>query len=242
MKELRLNEAWTRLDEVCLKLWKEDRQSAAGLQALVEEFRADVDRAEKTVASLREGMAQMRVTVEGEVQSEAEARIATLRRELEDAGHKKLADLEDRHLRAEAELNSQHAERLQAFLKELEEKERRLEAGWLERRRELEADYQSRLAEQAQAQQDRIAELRGEALRKEGSLSAAQEALAKELEAKEARLAEQEAQYQAREEELERYRRDLEADWQVKRQELDEIKKKLQEEVVSVVQQYKKGA
>ncbi|MBI5243721.1 MAG: hypothetical protein HY922_08575 [Elusimicrobia bacterium] len=310
-KALHLNQVWTKLDELCVKLWKEDRPSAVGLQVLVEEFRAEVDRAEKTLAAFKELLSIQRRAVEREIHADFEARLAALSQELEDAKRNvriaeeslarerkrtetlekdniesradfqgrlalmhqdfelaqaralglerkaaafeksleakdaEVAALKEAHAKTESDRSVRHIEKLHAYLKELEEKARCMEDGWTEHRRKLEAERQAwalearkSYEEQAQALSDRVSALHKETLQRENTLTSAQEALGKELEAKEARLLAQEGELQRQAQELDKYRQDLDIEWQAKRWELDEIKRKLQEEVRNVIREY----
>ena len=133
-----LNEVWSKLDGICNKLWKEDSQCAVGLQALVEEFRTEVDRAEKAIESLRSSLGLQRKTVEQEVYAVYEARVAALCAQLADARRTvqnlgesltrergkngelqkafdargaEIAELNENHLKVETERNLQYAEK-----------------------------------------------------------------------------------------------------------------------------------
>jgi len=173
----RLNEVWSRLDGICNKLWREDRQCAVGLQALVEEFRAEVDRAEKTVESLRSSLAIQRKTVEQEVCGAFEGRVAALCEQLADlrraaqnmeealarergrnaelrkavdAKAAEIAELNESHLKAEAERHLQYAEKARLLRGEVKEMELRLETEWEKRRQQLDAECAARLAQARQ--------------------------------------------------------------------------------------------
>jgi len=177
--ELRLNEVWTRLDRLCADLWREDRRCAVGLQALVEEFRAEVDRAEKTVESLRLSLAVQKKTIEVEVYAVYEARVCALNEQLADirrsaqgiedsltrergknselqkaleARDAEIAALNESHLKTEADRNLQVAEKARALRSELKEKELRLEAEWERRRHLLETECEARLAQSQKTQ------------------------------------------------------------------------------------------
>ena len=173
----RLNEVWSKLDGICNKLWKEDSQCAVGLQALVEEFRTEVDRAEKAIESLRSSLGLQRKTVEQEVYAVYEARVAALCAQLADARRTvqnlgesltrergknaelqkafeargaEVAELDENHLKVETERNLQYAEKARMLRSELKEKELRLEAEWEKRRHQFETECEARLAQARQ--------------------------------------------------------------------------------------------
>ncbi|MBI4369340.1 MAG: hypothetical protein HY547_03815 [Elusimicrobia bacterium] len=61
---VKLTEVWGRLDSLCHKLWEEDRVAAVGLQALIEEFRGEITRAEQMMTSYKKAISEQRQTLE----------------------------------------------------------------------------------------------------------------------------------------------------------------------------------
>lgn len=271
--ELRLAQMFGRLDGICGQLWDEDRRSAVGLQAVVEEFRHEVGRAEAAVAALRGELARQGERLTGEIRggfadqlaelekrlAESRAHAAALEQSLSrerarsgelaarlDAQEQENARLQEEYLKTESQRDAARAERMESFLGELRRKEEQLELKWLERRRALEAEQELRAQEQQKAHieelrqlKERALELEKELIKKEAELEASNERLRADLEEREARLRRRQDELRAKEKDLERYGKELEDAWGAKRRELDELKRRLQEEIKTVVREYK---
>lgn len=152
-----LGEMWGRLDILCRKLWQEDRAVAASLQAVIEEFRGEVARAEQMITAFQQAIQEQRQTLQTELSSIHQREVAVIREQLEGA-RKQLTPIEealvaekrrnqqlmkelgareatvvefkDAGLKTEAELVGKYTKMMQELHNEIQQKEKELETYW----------------------------------------------------------------------------------------------------------------
>lgn len=158
----RLGEIWNRLDALCLRLWHEDRIAAVGLQAVIEEYKGEIARAEQMLSGLQKALGEQRQTLESSFNQQYQSektqwteRHAALERQvksLEDSlaqerarsedFRKKLetteraySEFKETALKKEAELDTSHSAHLRGLLDEMEKREARMAEGETDLRR-----------------------------------------------------------------------------------------------------------
>lgn len=230
-----LADAWTRLEEVCRRLWEENSPVAVETQAIVEEFKGEVSRIDAQF-SLADEHRRHEAT-------EHEEAMALLRRqyEMELAGAKKRVELmektlHEKDLRVEdllkalsrkedenLEFHSQvlrmsaasdevKAKKMDEFYQELLKKEAAMDASWQQRHKALENDHHQTKEVLASKQ----AELDAWSIRRQNE----EESLLK------------------RQTDLEIRSQHLIQEYRKKQQEIEDLKASLQKSISDLVRQY----
>ncbi|OGR95895.1 MAG: hypothetical protein A2V88_16575 [Elusimicrobia bacterium RBG_16_66_12] len=230
-----LADAWTRLEEVCRRLWEENSPVAVETQAIVEEFKGEVSRIDAQF-SLADEHRRHEAT-------EHEEAMALLRRqyEMELAGAKKRVELmektlHEKDLRVEdllkalsrkedenLEFHSQvlrmsaagdevKAKKMDEFYQELLKKEASMDASWQQRHKALENDHHQTQEVLASKQ----AELDAWSIRRQNE----EESLLK------------------RQTDLEIRSQHLVQEYRKKQQEIEDLKASLQKSISDLVRQY----
>lgn len=230
-----LTDAWTRLEDVCRKLWEENSTSAVETQALLEEFKGEVARMDAHFSVVDE---QRRHETQ-----EHEERLASMRRnyEMESTGLKKRLELMEKSLnekdlrieellktlarkeeenlefhsqvlRMSAASDEVKSKKMDDFYQELLKKEAALDGSWQQRRKTLEKEHQQVLEVLAA---------------KQAELAAWDQR----------RLTEEEALLK-RQTDLEIHSQHLVQEYRKKQQEIEDLKVSLQKSVADLVHQY----
>ena len=169
--ELHLRESWLKLDPVCRRLWDSDSPLAVDLQAIIEEFKGEVHRAEQMVSTLRRINKEVHDKVTKELQrshseeiwalqvqikncqdrnilldstvAQKEQRIEDLLKEL--AAKEALnVEFHDTFLKNSADQDEARSKKMETFYKNLTDKETQLEGRWEIRHEELETQHKQR--------------------------------------------------------------------------------------------------
>lgn len=163
-----LGDMWDRLDAICQDLWKEDRVGAVPLQAVLEEFRGMVVKADQLIISYQKALHDTRRSISSEMDDTYQERLKHLELRVDQLKHEK-TDLEDilskerareesltkklnymeteniefkeKFLQAEMDRDAVRAKKMEELFAELVKKEETLETSWQERHAELEAEH-----------------------------------------------------------------------------------------------------
>ncbi|MDE2489931.1 MAG: hypothetical protein KGM24_03740 [Elusimicrobia bacterium] len=230
-----LVEAWQRLEAVCRRLWEENSPSAVEAQAIFEEFKGEVARADAQSANSAELRAHDLREHEqdlAELRRQYEMELAGLKRRLElheqtlrekdarvDDLLKTVASKEEQNLEFHAQVlkmsaasDETKAKKMEQFYQDLMKKEESLGDVWQQRHKALEEEH--------------------EHLRK---ILAAKQA---ELDAWEQRRVTEEESLKKRQTEHELKSQQLASEYRKKQQEIEDLKASLQRSVTELVRQY----
>lgn len=230
-----LIDAWKRLEAVCRRLWDENSPSAVETQAVVEEFKGEVNRVDALLANFDDRR-------EHDRQRQDES-VAALRRqyELELLGFKKRVELLEAGLR-------EKDGRIEELLKTLGRKEEenlsfhsevlRMSASSDESKtKKMEEFYQELLkkeASQADSWQQRHLALEQESENRQKIIAARQS----ELDAWEKRRLGEEDLLKKRSTDVELKAQELTQEYRKKQQEIEDLKASLQHSITDLVRQY----
>lgn len=230
-----LTEAWERLEAVCRKLWEENSVNAVEVQAVVEEFKAEVHRVDAHRANADE-MRSLDLR-------DYDERVAALRQnyEIELTGLKKRLELQDGMLhekdmrieellktlaRKEEENLNAHAQALRMSASSDEAKAKKME--------EFYQEMIKKDAAQADVWQQRHLTLEAESEHRQKIFAERQN----ELDAWEKRRISEEESLKKRNTDLELRSQELSQEYRKKQQEIEELKASLQKSVTELVRQY----
>ena len=188
--ETRLPEVWPRLEAICRRLWDADSPAAVDLQAVIEEFKSEIRRAEQMISSMRKLHAELRDTVTKDLQrsfadeirglqfqlkttqdrcaalevdvTQKEERIEQLLKEI---AAKEAVNLEfhEKFLASTAQQDEARAKKMEGFYQELQKKEEAIEAQWEARRAALEVEYKQRSEALKQKHEGLLGEIKSRA-------------------------------------------------------------------------------
>jgi len=230
-----LADAWSRLEEVCRRLWEENSPVAVETQAIVEEFKGEVSRIDAQFlladehqrhesAEHEEALALMRRQYEMELASvkkrlelmektlrEKDLRVEELLRVLSRKEEENL-EFHSQILRMSAAGDEVKAKKMDDFYQELLKKEAAMDKSWEERHKALEKDHH----EAQEVLSSKRAELDAWSIRRQGE----EDALLK------------------RQTDLEIRSQHLVQEYRKKQQEIEDLKASLQKSVTDLVRQY----
>lgn len=257
-----LTGVWDRMGDVCRKLWAEDRVSAVTLQALLEEFKGEVERAQQTLVTYQKTLVETRKTVSQQIAAEYKGQIAHLESALAAAREEAAAsaksqqaekehgaqlasaleiqeaknlEFKDRFLKTEMERDVVRGRKMEEFYQEVLAKSKDLEASWEQKHRELESKYIAQEEELRKKNVEHLEGIRKLALDLEKTYSQKEADLGASYERLRQEMEGREAKCLKMEEDLRKQEDGLTA----RRRELDELKLRLQQEISAVVQGYK---
>ncbi len=234
-----LNEAWSRLELLCRRLWDENSPVALGLQAFIEEFGGETHRLEQLIQAAQKGLLEQQEKLARE-----RARADALQAELL-SKEEENAEFHHKFLQIEAAHDEERAKKMAAFYEELNKKSLSLEASWESRHKALEEEYsrrgaalQKRREESAEASKSRSAELERQYSKQDGELAQAHERMMKEMTAWESGNRCKDETILKREKELALRELQLKEEYDRKQSEFQLLKESLQREVAEIVKQY----
>ncbi len=155
-------------------------------------------------------------------------------------------EFREKYLKVEIQRDSERAKQLESFIAELEAKERERENHWKQRHEALESDVKRR-QEHNEAEyrrlldeiKQRAQEMEDSYAKKEAVLRDLQRQVHAELQSKEVRLKDHEADLKAQSEALAAHAQELERAYGQKRAELDKLKVDLRAEIAELAKQYR---
>ena len=206
-----LSQAWRRLETVCRRLWEENSPAAVETQAILDEFKEDVEQTNALLAVVEE-----RKQLEDR---ENEERLSTLRRrhEMESNSGKEIREMLENSLRGK----DSRIDELAALLARKEKENLELRAQVLNLTAGHDESRNKALAEELEKPRKAL-----EAM----TLKQA------ELDAREARLQQEENSLLKRGEELDRRSQNLVQEYRKKRREIEDLKDSLQKSLEDLVQ------
>lgn len=256
-----LTGVWDRMGDVCKKLWSEDRVSAVSLQALLEEFKGEVERAQQTLVTYQRTLQETRKTISLEITAEYKNQLSLLQTQLaaarEDAAsvskalqaekdhssqlaaaletqEAKNLEFKDRFLKTEMERDVVRGRKMEEFYQEVLVKSKDLESSWEQKHRELETKYLTQEEDLRKKNVEHLEGVRKLALDLERTYSQKEAELGASYERLRGEMESRESKCLKLEEDL----RSREEGLNARRRELDDLKLKLQQEISAVVRGY----
>jgi hypothetical protein len=263
-----LTEIWERLAGIGQKLWEENSPSAVGFQALSEEFKGEVARAEQMFDSFSRNLVLEREAVGAQFKD----KIGSLEKRIQDLmGRtaslesmvlekdkyiqdllKELAEKEfqnqefhNQYLKSAAEKDETQAKKMEEFYRAMRVKEESLEAAWISRQRALDEEYKEKfmVLEKRQAGVDDEIKRRSthsevEYTKRQKELDEIHDGLMSEMQEWESRRFKEEQGLHERRAQLDIRDHELSAEYHKKQLELQSIKEELQRQIVDLVKQY----
>jgi chromosome segregation ATPase len=230
-----LHDAWSRLEKVCQRLWDDNSPCAVEVQAVVEEFKGEMNRVAAYTSSteaLRRELGREREDAMAALRRQYEIETASLKKRLElveNAGRtkdaradelletlaKKEAENLEFHaqvLKMSADTDKDRAKKMESFYTDLTRKETEREEVWAKREKSLDEEHH-KLQQILQAKQA-------------------------ELDAWEQRRIAEEDEIKRRATDVELKSQQLAQEYRKKQQEIEDLKTGLQRSITELVRQY----
>lgn len=237
--DINFDELWKKLEDVCQKVWDDDKASAVMLQAVINEVEIGFKQAKELIVILRHELKMKDSASESEynaklITMEEKLNMSETRKNFFENEYEKVkekneslmndlvikeeenANFHEQYLKLGTEKDFEQSDHMEEFIKTTMEKDKKRQKFWEGRQNDLEINFKSREDELEKKYREMNSEIsksnaqaQGLYLQKEADLMEARKQFQLEFQNRETEMLKREQDYEQKYEELEKLKKDL---------------------------------